>query len=46
MKFLVIGLGLAAACMLGLANEVGRYCEDINPYAPEDYPKADAGEDF
>ena len=35
---LVVGFGIA------LINEFGRYVEEINPYAPEDFPKDDPGD--
>ena len=46
MKIALIIAGVVAAGILVTADQVGRYCEDINPYAPEDYPRNDAGQDF
>ena len=50
MKVIVIIIGAAAALIvsgLGLtAHEVGTFCSEIQPYAPEDYPRADIGQDF
>ena len=38
-------IGIIAALVVGaftvVAHEVGEYCSDINPYAPEDYPHGD-----
>ncbi len=46
MKIIIIGLGVAVATVVALANELGRFAEEINPYGPEDYPRNDAGDDF
>lgn len=46
MKIALITIGVLAAGFLLAANEVGNYCRDVNPYAPEDYPRHDAGQDF
>lgn len=45
---IIIGAAIALAVSgLGLtAHEVGTFCSEINPYAPEDYPRADIGQDF
>ena len=50
MKGAIIIIGVAIALVVsghGLtAHEVGTFCSEINPYAPEDYPRADIGQDF
>lgn len=50
MKETVIIIGAAIALIatgLGLtAHEVGTFCSEINPHAPEDYPRDDVGQDF
>lgn len=45
MKIALIIAGVVGAVLVA-ADQVGKYCEDINPYAPEDYPRQDAGQDF
>lgn len=43
----LIGTGVVALWLLKMiADEIGNYCEELNPYAPEDFPKNDVGEDF
>ncbi len=46
MKLALIITGVVVAGFLLAADQVGSYCQDINPYAPEDYPRYDAGQDF
>lgn len=45
MKIAMIITG-ALVAVLFLADQVGSYCQDINPNAPEDYPRHDVGQDF
>ena len=45
MKIALIIAGVVGAVLVA-ADQVGKYCEDINPCAPEDYPRQDAGQDF
>lgn len=47
MRIMGIGIGvLIVGFGVALIREFGRYVEEINPYAPEDYPKNDEGNDF
>ena len=39
-------VALAAAAFGALAHEVGTFCEEVNPYGPEDYPHNDIGIDI
>ena len=45
MKAVVIIGSVALLMFAALAHEIGSYCSDINPYAPEDYPRGDIGQD-
>lgn len=43
---LIIG-SVVVMIVVGLtAHEVGSFCSDINPYAPEDYPRGDTGQEY
>ncbi|MBQ3281071.1 MAG: hypothetical protein IJH41_01565 [Eubacterium sp.] len=43
---LIIG-SVVVMIVVGLtAHEVGSFCSDINPYAPEDYPRGDIGQEY
>lgn len=47
MKIAFIIGSVVAMIVVGLtAHEVGSFCSDINPYAPEDYPRGDIGQEF
>lgn len=46
MKVIAIIAALVVGAFTVVAHEVGEYCSDINPYAPEDFPRTDSGEDF
>ena len=47
MKTVLIIGSVVAMIVAGLmAHEVGSFCSDINPYAPEDYPRGDIGQEF
>ncbi len=41
MKVITIIAALVVGAFTVVAHEVGEYCSDINPYAPEDYPRGD-----
>lgn len=45
MKAVVIAGGAVVLIVMGLAHAIGEYCSDINPYAPEDYPRGDISQD-
>jgi len=36
MKIVAIGIGIVIAGVLVIADEIGKYCEDVNPYGPCD----------
>ena len=47
MKTVLIIGSVVVMIVVGLtAHEVGSYCSDINPYAPEDYPRGDIGQGY
>lgn len=41
MKVAIVVAALVVGAFTVVAHEVGTYCSDINPYAPEDYPRGD-----
>lgn len=44
---IIAAIGIITIAVIGtLAHEVGTFCQEIQPYAPEDYPRGDIGEDF
>ena len=46
MKILIFGLGVLCGGVLIIANEIGKYIDDIRPYDYENFTKWDNGEDF
>lgn len=45
MKVIIVVAALVVGAFTVVAHEVGEFCSDINPYAPEDYPRGDIGQD-
>ena len=50
MKETIIIVGAVVALIASgfglVAHEVGTFCSEVNPLAPEDYPRVDIGQDF
>lgn len=45
MRMMLILIGVASVGGIAmLINEFGKFVEEINPYAPEDFPKDDPGD--